>query len=71
MSIDPLFQAIGFRIEAERKRQHITPSALAQKTQLPIGRYELGLEAISLPALYAIARVLHCKVAQLLPESEE
>ena len=70
MSIDPVYEAIGFRIRDLRTQWHITQGALSQMTQLPIGRYELGLEVIPIPALYAIAKVLHCKVAWLLPESE-
>jgi hypothetical protein len=70
MSIDPLYGEIGAKIATLRRQWHMPPSELSRRTQLPIGRYEMGLEAIPITALYAIAKALHCKVAWLLPDSE-
>ena len=63
-------EAIGYRIQKERREACITQNALALLTHLPIGRIEMGLEHISDSQLVTIAQVLHCKVAHLLPESE-
>jgi len=70
MSIDPVYEAIGFRIKDLRQQWFITIGTLSMKTKRPIGSIELGLEPLSIPALYTIAKALHCKVAWLLPEEQ-
>ncbi len=69
--IDPIYEAIGFRVRDLRQDWRISQNALATRTHLPIGRIEMGMEPITIPALYTIARALYCSVYTLLPEKEE
>src|SRR6266567_1088707 len=68
--LESIYRAIGERIAKRRQEWSITQSALSQKTHLPIGRIEMGLDTPSITALYSIAHALCCPVAWLLPESE-
>ena len=70
MSIDPVYEAIGFRVRDLRQQWSITEGALSMKTHLPIGRIELGIEPVSITGLYRIARALHCPAAWLLPDEQ-
>src|SRR6266568_1353980 len=68
--LESIYRGIGERIAKRRQEWHVTQSALSQKTHLPIGRIEMGLDTPSVTALYSIAHALCCPVAWLLPESE-
>ncbi len=68
--LESIYRAIGERIAKRRQEWSITQGALSQKTHLPIGRIEMGLDTPSITALYSIAHALCCPVAWLLPESE-
>ena len=65
-----LAKAIGLKIRTERKNRKLSQDALALACSIDrsyVGRIERGEVNITIEKLYAIARVLECEPAMLLP----
>ena len=69
----PVTEQVGRRIMLRRTLLNIRQCELAERTgivQSQLSNMEKGNRPIHLENLAAIARVLRCKMADLLPESE-
>lgn len=69
--MEQLAKAVGIKIRAERKTRKLSQDALALACGIDrsyMGRIERGEVNITIEKLYAIARVLECEPAMLLPD---